>query len=215
MSRHATGSRFQKSVLALLMAAGGGCASSAIAQVTRASALEEVVVTAQRREESMQDTPISITAFTEDKLADFGVHNVADIAELAPNLAVNKTPGSNTSLGMYIRGVGTSEAAPTIDPKVGLYIDGIYVSKAVGAVLDVIDMERVEVLRGPQGTLFGRNTSGGAINVSTKKPTGEFGLKASASVGNFDTRRYGMSVNLPAYAKVAAQLAFNHMETEG
>ncbi len=215
MSRHASGSRFQRSVLAVVIASGGATAITAQAQDQRASALEEVVVTAQRREESLQETPISITAFTEDKLVDFGVHAVADIAELAPNLAINKTPGSNTSMGMYIRGVGTSEAAPTIDPKVGLYIDGVYVSKAVGAVLDVIDLERIEVLRGPQGTLFGRNTSGGAINVTTKKPTGEFGLKANATAGNYDTQRYGLSVNLPEYAKVAAQLSVNHYETEG
>ena len=129
-------------------------------------------MTAQRREESLQDTPISITAFTPDKIADLGIHNVTDIGEYSPNVSITKQPGSNVSLAIYIRGVGSAESSVVNDPKVGVYVDGVYVSKAIGGVFDVVDLERVEVLRGPQGTLFGRNTTGGAVNITTRKPTG-------------------------------------------
>ncbi|HQY70407.1 MAG TPA: TonB-dependent receptor [Pseudomonadales bacterium] len=215
MSTQAAGFRFQRSVLALMIAAGGGSAVPALAQDGRASALEEVVVTAQRREESLQDTPISITAFTPDRIADLGIHNVTDIGEFAPNISIAKQPGSNVSLAIYIRGVGSAESSVVNDPKVGVYVDGVYVSKAVGGVFDVVDLERVEVLRGPQGTLFGRNTTGGAVNITTKKPTGEFGLKANGTLGNYDTQRYGLRMDLPEYYNVAANLSVNHFQTDG
>jgi iron complex outermembrane receptor protein len=118
-------------------------------------------------------------------------------------------------MNISIRGVGQGETALLADPKVGLYIDGVFMSKQVGAVFDVADLERIEVLRGPQGTLFGRNTTGGAVNVTTKKPTGELGGKAEASVGNFGYMRYGGSLDLPAVANLAAKISYNHMETDG
>ncbi len=111
--------------------------------------------------------------------------------------------------------MGQGETSLLADPKVGFYIDGVFMSKTVGAVFDVVDLERIEVLRGPQGTLFGRNTTGGAVNVTTKKPTGELGGKAEASVGNFGYMRYGGSLDLPAVANLAAKLSYNHMETDG
>ncbi|MBK6276711.1 MAG: TonB-dependent receptor plug domain-containing protein [Gammaproteobacteria bacterium] len=215
VSKHASGFRFQRSVLALMIAAAGSSAVPAAAQGGRASTLEEVVVTAQRREESLQDTPISITAFTPDRIADLGIHNVTDIGEFAPNISIAKQPGSNVSLAIYIRGVGSAESSVVNDPKVGVYVDGVYVSKAVGGVFDVVDLERVEVLRGPQGTLFGRNTTGGAVNITTKKPTGEFGLKANGTVGNYDSQRYGLRIDLPEYYNVAANLSVNHFQTDG
>ena len=207
--------KYRASALALAIAATGGIALPASAQDARASALEEVIVTAQRREQSLQNTPIAITAFTTDRLNDLGVFDVSQVGNFAPNVTIQKQPSSNSNMNISIRGVGQGETSLLADPKVGLYIDGVFMSKQVGAVFDVADLERIEVLRGPQGTLFGRNTTGGAVNVTTKKPTGELGGKAEASVGNFGYMRYGGSLDLPAVSNLAAKISYNHMETDG
>ena len=215
MPTSAPATRFRASALAIAIAATGGIALPASAQSERASGLEEIVVTAQRREESLQDTPIAITAFTEGKLNDLGVFDVSQVADFAPNVLIQKQPSSNSNMNIVIRGMSQGETSLLADPKVGFYIDGVYMSKTVGAVFDVVDLERVEVLRGPQGTLFGRNSTGGAVNVTTKKPSGELGAKLEGSVGNFGYERYGGSVDLPAVANVAAKLSFNRMQTDG
>ncbi|MCG3171811.1 MAG: Vitamin B12 transporter BtuB [Pseudomonadales bacterium] len=218
MPKHQPLSTYRASAIAIAIAtaAGAGTAVPSIAQDgQRATGLEEIVVTAQRREESLQDTPIAITAFTADKLGDLGVFDVSQVAGFAPNVNMMKQPSSNSNMGIAIRGIGVGETHLTADPKVGLYIDGIFISKTVGAVFDIAELERIEVLRGPQGTLFGRNTTGGAINVTTRKPTGELGGKADTSVGNFGYLRYGGSLDLPAMGGFAAKLSFNHMETDG
>ena len=207
---------FRASALALAVSAAGGFTLPAAAQdAPRAAGLEEVVVTAQRREESLQDTPIAITAFTAGKMSDLGVFDVSQVADFAPNVTIQKQPSSNSNMNINIRGVGQNETALTADPKVGFYIDGVFMSKTVGAVFDVADLERIEVLRGPQGTLFGRNSTGGAVNVTTKKPSGELGAKVEGSVGNFGYERYGASVDLPAVANVAAKLSYNRMQSDG
>ncbi|MFZ1293244.1 MAG: TonB-dependent receptor plug domain-containing protein, partial [Pseudomonadales bacterium] len=177
MRNHPLQYKFRLSALSLAIAVTAGIGAPAMAQDARSSGLEEIVVTAQRREASLQDTPIAITAFTADRLVDLGVFDVTQVANFAPNVTIQKQVGTNSNMGINIRGVGIGETALLIDPKVGVYIDGIYVSKTVGGVFDIVDLERIEVLRGPQGTLFGRNTTGGAMNVTSKKPTGELGGK--------------------------------------
>ncbi|MCK5424542.1 MAG: TonB-dependent receptor, partial [Emcibacter sp.] len=135
--------------------------------------LEEITVTARKREESLQSTPIAISAFSGDSLEYRGVTNVGEIAQFTPNLSFQNNPsfgGASNSAAIYIRGVGQKEFLPTVDPGVGLYVDGVYIARSVGGILDLVDVERVEVLKGPQGTLFGRNTIGGAISITTKKP---------------------------------------------
>jgi len=208
-----TGARWPVSALAAAIAVLAPTVTSA--QTQPGTALEEVVVTAQRREGNLQDTPIAISAFTNEKLEVLGVTNVSEIAAYAPNTTIQNTPNTNSGMAVFIRGIGTSETALLTDPKIGIYIDDIYMSKTMGGVFDIVDIERIEVLRGPQGTLFGRNTTGGAISVVTAKPTGEFGIKANASVGNFDTHRTGFSVDLPAVANVAAKLSWMAKETDG
>ncbi|MFM7272371.1 MAG: TonB-dependent receptor, partial [Gammaproteobacteria bacterium] len=215
MQRRPTSTRFQTRALALAIAASATGAMPAIAQDERASGLEEIVVTAERREESLQNTPISITAFTDAKLTQLGITDVQQVADFAPNVTIQKQPSSNSNMGINIRGVGMGETALLADPKVGFYLDGVFMSKTVGAVFDVVDLERIEVLRGPQGTLFGRNTTGGAINVTTKKPTGEWGVKADAGIGKFGYQRYGLSVDFPAVSNVATKVAINRMRTNG
>lgn len=148
--------------------------------------LEEVVVTARKREESLQDAPISISAFTGEALEYRGVTNISQISDFTPNLTFQNNPsfgGSSNAASVYLRGVGQKEFLPTTEPGVGIYVDGVYVARSVGAILDLIDVERVEVLRGPQGTLFGRNTIGGAISLTTRKPSEEFGGRVSVTVG--------------------------------
>ena len=207
--------KFRLSALSLAIAATAGFGAPVMAQDQRSAGLEEIVVTAQRREASLQDTPIAITAFTEDKLNDLGVFDVTQVANFAPNVTIGKQPSSNSNMGVTIRGVGIGETALTADPKVGVYIDGVYMSKTVGGVFDIVDLERLEVLRGPQGTLFGRNTTGGAMNVTTKKPTGELGGRVEASVGNYGYMRYGGTMDLPAVSNLAAKISYMAMETDG
>lgn len=202
-----------KTTLVLLMSPTISITS--LAQDHIASGLEEIVVTAQRREKSLQETPIAITAFTSDKLEKLGIFNVEQVGEFAPNVWMSKQPSTHANMGIVIRGIGMSDTALTADPKVGVYIDGILVSKTTGGLFDIADLERIEVLRGPQGTLFGRNTTGGAINVTTRKPSGELLGKAEASVGSFGYLRYGISLDFPIMSNFAGQVTYNHMETDG
>jgi iron complex outermembrane receptor protein len=186
----------------------------ALAQDT--TALEEVVVTAQRKQTLLQDTPIAVTAFSRSKIEDMGIFDMTDIGSLAPNTNIQKQPSSNSNMSIFIRGVGSGETSLLVDPKVGLYIDGAYMSKTVGAVFDIVDMESVEVLRGPQGTLFGRNSTGGAINVTTVKPSGVLGVDLEASAGNDGYQRYKATVDLPQmFDMLSVKLAGMTMEYDG
>ena len=166
-------------------------------EIEAGSLLEEILVTAQRRETLLQETPVAVTTFSEDAVEEIGIFDITDISAMAPNTVFNKQPSSNSNTSIAIRGVGSGETSLMVDPKVGVYIDGMYMSKTVGGVFDIIDIESIEVLRGPQGTLFGRNSSGGALNITTAKPSGEFNLKAQASMGNDGYRRYSATLDLP------------------
>ena len=151
-------------------------------------ALEEVVVTAQKKEENLQDTPIAITAITASTIDDLDIANVVDLAGMAPNVHIINTPSNNTAATIAIRGGSTTNPAITWEPTVGMYLDGVYLGKGQGSIFDVVDLERVEILRGPQGTLYGRNTLGGAINLISKKPSGE-GLSTKITLGNYGLKQ--------------------------
>jgi len=162
--------------------------------------LEEIVVTATKRATGLQDTPIAITAVSAAKLEKQNVDNISEIASFTPNLTFDTTaPVSGLSSGaiVFIRGVGQTDFQLTTDPGVGTYVDGVYASRSAGGVLDVLDLERVEVLRGPQGTLFGRNTIGGAISLISKRPDSEFSGNGSVTVGSRDRFDFAGSVNIP------------------
>ena len=144
--------------------------------------MEEIIVTARKREEGLQEAPLSVSAFSHDDLDYRGITNISELATITPNLVFQNNPsfgGASNTAAIYIRGIGQKEFLPTTEPGVGLYLDGVYIARSVGAILELVDVERVEVLRGPQGTLFGRNTIGGAISITTRKPTDEF-------TGNFE-----------------------------
>lgn len=152
-------------------------------------ALEEVVVTARRVSESLQETPVAVTALTSDMLNRAGISNVTDVERLTPNLSFTAgTGGGSGTVNAFIRGAGEFDFIITADPAVGTYVDGVYLARAFGANLELGDIERVEVLRGPQGTLFGKNSIGGAINVSTRKPSGESAGTIEGEVGRFNYR---------------------------
>ena len=148
------------------------------------SADEVVVVTARRREERLQDVPGAITAVSSDQLNQFDAIEIGDVQSSAPNLVLHEGDAQNTVA--YIRGVGQLDSLAFADPGVGIYLDDIYLGRAQGSFLDVFDVERIEVLRGPQGTLYGRNTIGGAIKFVSKKPSDTLQAYASATYGNFD-----------------------------
>jgi iron complex outermembrane receptor protein len=147
---------------------------------------EEMFITARKRQENLQESPLAVTGFSEETLEDLGVAQTDDVTSLAPNVYLTQTPGSAANMGLSIRGIGGAEPALTRDTGVALYVDGAYIARTAGAVFDLVDLQRVEVLRGPQGTLYGRNATGGAVNFISRQPLEEFGFEQSVSYGNFD-----------------------------
>jgi outer membrane receptor protein involved in Fe transport len=146
--------------------------------------IQEILVTAQKRAENVQDVPIAISAFTAESLTERSVTSVASLSNISPNVTLDAgTPfsGSSAVLSAYIRGIGANDFAFNIDPGVGIYLDGVYLARSVGANQDLPDVERIEILKGPQGTLFGRNTIGGAISIVTHDPGKEFRFKGDVS----------------------------------
>ncbi|QGN54441.1 TonB-dependent receptor [Novosphingobium sp. Gsoil 351] len=167
------------------------------AEATDDSRVGEIVVTAQRREESVQNVPIAISAFTAEQLERQGVSNALQIAQFVPNLTAQNNTGLGSANAYYLRGLGSTETIPTFDPPVGTYVDDIYLSRQNANNLSLFDVERVEVLRGPQGTLFGRNTTGGAINVIMRQPGHEIGGYAEVGYGRFEKKLARGSIDLP------------------
>ena len=145
-----------------------------------------MVVTARRREESLKDVPVAVSAYSGETLARQGGADITVLQQTTPNITVQTARGSNSTLISYIRGIGQQDPLWGYEPGVGLYIDDVYVHRPQGAVLDVFDIERIEVLRGPQGTLYGRNTIGGAIKYVTKRLGGEAQGKVRGTYGSYN-----------------------------
>jgi len=162
--------------------------------------LSEIVVTAQRRSTNLQQTPISITALTSEALRERSANDVSGVTDSTPNVQLvtsSQASGGSNFAQLFIRGVGQTDFYITKDPAVGLYVDGVYLARAPGALLQLLDVERVEVLRGPQGTLFGKNTAGGALSIITKRPEGEFSGVAELQAGNYGRRNVAGSFEVP------------------
>jgi iron complex outermembrane recepter protein len=180
--------------------------------------IAEIVVTAQKRAENVQNVPISITAFTAETLASRGISDVTAMGNLAPNVSLDAgTPfsGSSAVLSAYIRGIGQNDFAFNLDPGVGVYLDGVYLARSVGANQDLLDVERVEILKGPQGDLFGRNTIGGAISIVTRRPTKEFGGKLEVTTGRFNRIDVKGTVNVPISDTVFSSFSFATKNNDG
>lgn len=156
---------------------------------TASLVLDEIVVTARKRQESLMKTPVSVTVFSSENLEAMNLTSIDQIADQTPGLvfdAATNISGSPNSSSIFIRGIGGKDYTLAVEPGVGLYVDDVYQAHSIGNVMNIVDVERIEVLRGPQGTLFGRNTIGGAIRVITKKPHDEFEGDVEMTVGSYD-----------------------------
>lgn len=180
--------------------------------------IAEILVTAQRRSENVQDVPIAISAFSQETLEERGVGDVSALSAITPNVTLDaSTPfsGSSAVLGASIRGVGSADFAFNIDPAVGVYLDGVYLGRSIGANQDLLDVERIEVLKGPQGTLFGRNTIGGAISIVTRTPGDEFHVKGDVTAGRYNRMQARGMVEMPLSKGLSASVAFGIMKRDG
>tara|TARA_R110000787_G_scaffold282842_1_gene394979 strand:+ start:7229 stop:9601 length:2373 start_codon:yes stop_codon:yes gene_type:complete len=164
--------------------AQNGAAQDAAADASDDSG--EIIVTARRREERLVDVPIAVTSFSGDQLTRTGAINITELAQSAPNVTLEASRGTNSTLSAFIRGIGQQDPVSGFEQGVGIYLDDVYLNRPQAAVLDIYDVERIEVLRGPQGTLYGRNTIGGAVKYVTKSLPQEFSLKARGTYGTYD-----------------------------
>jgi iron complex outermembrane receptor protein len=160
--------------------------------------IEEIVVTSRRREESVQDVPLSVTAFGEEGLERFKPTTFRDFDGMAPNMYMTESAAGPSVAGIFIRGIGYSGIEKTQSPQVGMIVDGLQMGSTTGALIDMFDVESLEINRGPQGVLFGKNTLGGNIVVNRVRPQfNDFGVKVSAEVGNHDMTQFKGRVNIP------------------
>ncbi|MGB0133392.1 TonB-dependent receptor, partial [Dokdonella sp.] len=156
---------------------------SSSAEITR---MDAVKVTARKRTETLLDVPVAVTAFTPERVDTLNVEDLGDLSGKVPNLTIYAARGSSSTITAYIRGVGQSDPLWGVDPGVGIYLDDVYIARPQGALLDVFDVERIEVLRGPQGTLYGKNTIGGAIKYISRPMDRNFNGYGQLTVGNYD-----------------------------
>ncbi|MEX6725349.1 TonB-dependent receptor [Parapedomonas caeni] len=177
--------------------------------------IEDIVVTAQKRAENLQDVPVAVSAFSGAALERTYAADLKAISGSVPSLVVTNVVNVSMTAAVSIRGIGVQEADGFIDPAVGVVVDGVYQGSNTTALLDLFDVERIEILRGPQGTLFGANTIGGVINVITKQPTGEFGGEGRVTVGNFGRFDAMAAVNIPLNDNLAGKISVMHKQFDG
>jgi iron complex outermembrane recepter protein len=183
-----------------------------------AEAIESVIVTARRRAESLQDTPVAVTALSAAALERQQIVGTVDLDKIAPNLQFHSygtLTGNNSAAQVFIRGIGQSDATPAVDPGVGVYIDDVYMGRAVGAAMEFRDIANVQILRGPQGTLFGRNTIGGAVLLTTNEPGTDAGNSVRIGVGNDDLREAYGAFDLPLGGDWSARVALGMRQRDG
>ena len=203
---------------ALVLAGMLATAGTAHAQQASGTTLEEITVTARRVAENLQETPIAITALTGNALEERQVFSTDVLDQLVPNLQfANNAPlaGNNASSAVFIRGIGQTDPTSTVDPGVGLYIDDVYIGNAVGGTMTLRDISNVQVLRGPQGTLFGRNTIGGAVLMSTQDPGDDFGGEARFGVGDDSLIDAFGALDIPFSESLKTRFAFGVKRQEG
>jgi len=182
-----------------------------------AAGLQEVVVTARRREEVLQATPLSVSALPGAELERLNVRGIDQVGQYVPNIASVPTAGYVSGATTFIRGIGEHEILITQDSPVGQYLDGVYIAGQTSTNFDLVDVQRIEVLRGPQGTLFGRNTTGGAISIVTKKPREDFGIEEKFGYGSFNSLYTRTEINTGAIGSsgLSAIVAYQHRQADG
>ena len=200
-----------------------GCAAAAVlaggiigsAAPAAAQGIDVIIVTAQKREQTLSDVPIAVSAFSGDALEQAQVDNLNDLQFISPNLIVAQGP-QGSEVSFTIRGIGSPSNDRGFEQSVGVYIDGVFRGRQGSALQDLVDIERVEVLRGPQSTIFGRNNSAGALSIVTKQPEFEFGGTFDATYGSEDLFRVRGSVTGPIIEdRVAFRLTASHNERGG
>jgi len=206
--------------MTLISYAAAGVIADSSASAPGSDSLDEVVVTADKREENLQRAPLAVTALSQPQLQDAGVQGVRDLASVAPNVEIRQV-GFGNDVQVTIRGITNSDFNESANPAVATYIDGVYVGRTEGLNGEFYDLQRVEVLRGPQGTLYGRNSTGGNVNIITADPKQSFGAAVDASYGNYaDVETHAM-LNMPVSDTLAVRVAtFTHrndgyFDTEG
>ncbi len=208
---------FQKTILAGIAASLSGLAIAEQQDQQQGFGLEEVIVTAQRKAESLQDAPISIAALTAEDLEKEGITNLFDLKAKVPNLTVDFHPVSNQTVRLFIRGTGSIDPLQiTQDSPIGVYLDGVYIARSTGMAFDIAELQRIEVLRGPQGTLYGRNSTGGTINLITARPDpSALSYKQKLTAGNWGQRAAKFNLNLPIGSDAAVKLAYLTSRQDG
>ena len=198
-----------------LFGSGSVAAEDSDGSARSGQAIEEIVVTARYREENSQKVPIPISALSVDELTSRGITEIKNIEHLTPNLSFIASAAARGNSRIHLRGIGQTSFNPSQDTKVGIYVDGVYLARQQAGIFDLLDIERIEVLRGPQGTLFGRNTTAGLINVITKAPHDEFEAKVSLGAGNQGQINGDAFFNVPISDNLAARFAFQARKDDG
>jgi len=199
--------------------AGVGCtlaifATQSLAQ--SAGGLEEIVVTAQKREENMQEVPISVSAVTGEMIQTLHVHDLKDLTGTIPNVQIQVNAGLTNAVSYVIRGIGiVANPSPYVGTEVGTVVDGVVQTVNELGLVDRFDVERVEILRGPQGTLFGANTTGGVVNLVTRQPTGEFDAYGQVGLGNYNSKNVSLAVNFPITDTLSGKVVMANRSRDG
>jgi len=212
--------RIQIAALALagVSSAGPAAAQQPAAPQQEAETLDSIIVTARRREESLQDTPVAVTALTADALERQNIIATTDLDKVAPNLQFHSygtLTGNNSAAQVFIRGIGQTDATAAVDPGVGIYIDDVYMGRSVGGAMDFRDIASVQILRGPQGTLFGRNTIGGAVLLTTNAPGDDAGSSVRVGVGSDSLYEAYGAFDLPMSDTWAARFSVGGRQRDG
>ncbi len=180
-------------------------------QKRSATSLEEILVTARRRRESLQETPIAVTAFSGEALRERGITNIGELTKSVPSVEITES----VSNIIYIRGVGQRSAFARVDPTVGVYLDNVFLPRTDSQLMDTVDIENIQVLRGPQGTLFGKNTTGGAMVITLEKPNDTEEGYVFGSLGNYGHHQFRAAWNKPLTDTVFSRFAFNYLKDDG
>ena len=192
-----------------------GAPQPTAAAQAKATELQEVTVTARRRGESLEKVPVAVSAFGSEDLKDLQADNIDGLQGAVPGLNIVQGRGSSSSVIVFIRGIGQPDALQTFDPGVGMYVDDVYHSRIQGALFSLFDVERVEVLRGPQGTLYGKNSTGGAIKIITRQPSDVAEGSVEGTLGDYGRREGRFYVSGPLGETVSGNFAGVYARTDG
>ena len=214
MSSTSVAFRCNPLAIAIIAVSASNIAAAAVDD-KRSTSVEEVIVTAQKHEESLQQTPIAISAFPTEALEQRGITQAQEVSLFTPNMTAPVQPSSSGTVAYAIRGIAQTEPIMSVDPAVGVYMNGVYMARNNGIAFDVVDVERIEVLRGPQGTLYGRNSMSGAVNIVTAQPKGTFAVKQTLTTGSRDLFKSRTTIDTPEVAGISAKLSYLNSRQDG